>query len=272
MLYTKGGNLFDDLTINLPELPINGSDEAFVNSNLINDRFNIVRVLEKKGIISKNYGQKQYNMGQYYHVKFDFDKLKEFDPKGFQDYMSSCQPDQSITIDKISIDEVKMLKNKNYEFLIIQGCGGNLADWKKGFEEQFIENEIAPVGFEFSETYAFDYDGHTNIAFALNDKDINMGKLAIIRLGWKPQFGAMWLSDYFDNYLSDSELNISEDDFVSYLELQKSGEINMVLVSTGCELTGLDSNTYKNIQKNYKQLMESYPDAYEEVMHKKVEI
>lgn len=58
--------------------------------------------------------------------------------------------------------------------------------------------------FSFDEVYSFQNGNLTNLAFALNSKDIDMGKLAIIRLKMREAFGAMWLSDYIDNgYIKD---------------------------------------------------------------------
>lgn len=99
-----------------------------------------------------------------------------------------------------------------------------------------------------------------------------MGRLAIVRLEWRNQFGAMWLSDYIDNNLKEPELEISEENFRSYLEIQKSAVINMMDVKRGCEFSGLDRETWLGIQNNYKKLRQTYPDTYEEVMDKKINI
>ena len=42
------------------------------------------------------------------------------------------------------------------------------------------------------------------MAFALNNKDLDISKLAMFRLKIRETFGAMWLSDYIDNgYIKD---------------------------------------------------------------------
>lgn len=61
------------------------------------------------------------------------------------------------------------------------------------------ENKIISNNFQFEEIYSFENDGIINLAFALNSKDIDIGKLAIFRLKIRNDFGAMWLSDYIDN-------------------------------------------------------------------------
>ncbi len=97
--------------------------------------------------------------------------------------------------------EVKELQNKKYDFLVLQGCGGSFEEWIIGITNMLKENNIVSDNFQFDEVYSFEYDGITNLAFALNSKDIDIGKLAIFRLKIRNKFGAMWLSDYIDNKL-----------------------------------------------------------------------
>lgn len=52
---------------------------------------------------------------------------------------------------------------------------------------------------------------------------------------------------------------ITAEDFRSYLEVQVSGKYNM-FSSEAIYETGLDRETYMNIQKNYKKLIEKYKD------------
>ena len=99
------------------------------------------------------------------------------------------------------------LQNKNYEFIVFQGCGGDLKEWLDGIAELFINNGIVPDSFSFDEVYSFENNDLTNLAFALNSNDINMGKLAMYRLRIRQEFGAMWLSDYIDNgYIKQVEI------------------------------------------------------------------
>ena len=107
-------------------------------------------------------------------------------------------------IKKISLDEVKELRNNNYEYLVLQGCGGDLNKWVDGITDMFIEEKIIPSNFTFNEVYTFKNEDSTNMLFALNSKDINFGRLAILRLKMRSDFGSMWLSDYIDNgYIKD---------------------------------------------------------------------
>lgn len=109
-----------------------------------------------------------------------------------------------VSIKNISCSEVKELRNNNYEYLVLQGCGGDLNEWVDGITNMLKENDIVPDTFSFEEVYSFENNNLTNMAFALNNKDINIGKLAMFRLKIRENFGAMWLSDYIDNgYIKD---------------------------------------------------------------------
>lgn len=86
----------------------------------------------------------------------------------------------------------------------MQGCGGNLQEWVDGITSMFKEEGIVTDSFSFDEIYSFENENSTNLAFALNSEELNMGKLAIFRLKIRDTFGAMWLSDYIDNgYIKD---------------------------------------------------------------------
>ena len=99
----------------------------------------------------------------------------------------------------MSLSEVKELNNKDYDYLVFQGCGGDLDEWETGIADLLKDNDIVPADFQFKEVYSFENGDLINLAFALNDKNINMGKLALFRLEIRDVFGAMWLSDYIDN-------------------------------------------------------------------------
>lgn len=107
-------------------------------------------------------------------------------------------------IKQLTTSEVLELRNRNYEFLILQGCGGDLNEWINGFTDMLKEQGIVSKTFSFDEVYSFEVNNLTNMAFALNSKDISMEKLALFRLMIRNDFGAMWLSDYIDNgYIKD---------------------------------------------------------------------
>ena len=104
-----------------------------------------------------------------------------------------------LEIKEITTEEVKALRYKGYEFLVLQGCGGSLDEWVEGITKLFKDEGILPSSFSFDEIYTFKNDNLINLAFSLNNKNINMNKLAILKLKMRKDFGAMWLSDYIDN-------------------------------------------------------------------------
>lgn len=113
-------------------------------------------------------------------------------------------------IKELTCSEIKELRDNEREFLIIQGCGGDLSEWVNGItdilkDEGVIKND----SFSFDEIYKFQNDKLTNLVFSLDSKDIDISRLAIVRLQLRRDFGAMWLSDYIDNgYIKDMEFNI----------------------------------------------------------------
>ncbi len=69
------------------------------------------------------------------------------------------------------------------------------------------DENIISKDFSFEKVYCFKNQDLINLAFPLNNKNINMSKLAIFRLKIRYDFGAMWLSDYIDNgYLEDIKI------------------------------------------------------------------
>lgn len=105
-------------------------------------------------------------------------------------------------MEEISCNEVLELRNNDY--LVLQGCGGDLNEWVDGITKLLIENDIIPKSFKFRKVYLFENNNLTNMAFPLDSKDIAIGKLAMFRLKIRESFGAMWLSDYINNgYIKD---------------------------------------------------------------------
>ena len=54
------------------------------------------------------------------------------------------------------------------------------------------------------------------------------------------------------------EVNITEEKFKAYRELQNSGEINMLDYINGCKFTGLSKEEYINIINNYNTYREKF--------------
>ena len=60
-------------------------------------------------------------------------------------------------------------------------------------------------------------------------------------------------------------IEITKEDFRSYLRVQKAGWYNM-FSSEARELTGLSKDTYSGVMETYNKLMIEYKDSYEEIM------
>lgn len=100
LLYDSQG-YSDDITINLPTMPISSIDEGFINGDINNVNLkgeNLVDILKDLGIIKYSYGFIPYNLGCYEYVKFDMEKIKEYDPKGLKDFIDKNNIDEDIDI------------------------------------------------------------------------------------------------------------------------------------------------------------------------------
>lgn len=79
----KYEDLFADLTIDIPKIDIADKKEIFLSNDISTDMKNL---LIEKGIISKPTKTVGSNMGIYQCVEVNFDVLKEYDPKGVEDF------------------------------------------------------------------------------------------------------------------------------------------------------------------------------------------
>ena len=94
--YTQDDEPFSDITINLPDTFHNYIDEAFIDP--INKDCGLYQVLIDKGIIKEVIKENvQYNMGHYDLVRFNLDKLKEYDPKGYTEYLNTIGFEEQIS-------------------------------------------------------------------------------------------------------------------------------------------------------------------------------
>lgn len=87
LLYNEEGELFNDLTINLSNMFISDIDEGFIDDFINSKEFDIVKILKRENVIVYSYGLMNYNYGRYEYVKFNLDKLKEYDNEGYNNYM-----------------------------------------------------------------------------------------------------------------------------------------------------------------------------------------
>lgn len=89
-------NLYSVLTINLPKVFLNSINEVFIDP--INKDIGLYQALIDEGIISEVLSENvPYNMGHYDLVKFDLDKLKEFDTKGYYKFLEDIGFEETIS-------------------------------------------------------------------------------------------------------------------------------------------------------------------------------
>jgi len=105
-----------------------------------------------------------------------------------------------MSVKTITADELRQMRDS--EGLILQGCGGSLDEWVDGINDILTEDGILLDGTRFHDCSTFEHDGVTCLLFPFKDDvKLDMGKLAIWRLGTHGNFGGTWLSDFVPNRL-----------------------------------------------------------------------
>ena len=104
-------------------------------------------------------------------------------------------------VKQITTDDLRHMDGQ--EGLVLQGCGGDLQEWVDGINDLLTEAGILRDGstFKAENVSMFEHDGLTNLLFPFKGVKLEMGKLAMWRLGTHSQFGGTWLSDYVPNRL-----------------------------------------------------------------------
>ena len=114
-----------------------------------------------------------------------------------------------MSVKRITTDE---LRNTEGEGLVIMGCGGDLDEWVDGINGLLTDADILRGGTRFKNCASFEYGGLTCLLFPFGDDvDIDIGKLAIWRIGSHDTFGGTWLSDFKANELLGVGNDESED-------------------------------------------------------------
>jgi hypothetical protein len=117
-------------------------------------------------------------------------------------YRAFCDYELSANIHRVSVDAIKQMTGR--EGLVLQGCGGDSAEWLDGVNAMLTDVGILRNGAEFKEIYVFEHNDLTNILFPFDDMNpgtLDMGTLAMWRLQTHDTFGGTWLSDYMPNQL-----------------------------------------------------------------------
>lgn len=160
-----------------------------------------------------------------------------------------------MSIQKISTEQLRRMGDQ--EGLVLQGCGGDPQEWLDGINQILIEEGILKKGAGFEEAYTFRHDGLTCLLFPFKqDMELDMGKLAVWRLGTHSTFGGTWLSDYVPNRLGG---------FVKAQE-QKEPE----LVKPDCPLIGTDGNIFHLIGKASETLRKNGMKEQAEEMRNRI--
>ena len=105
-----------------------------------------------------------------------------------------------MSIKRINVKD--LLDYEGKEGLILQGCGGDPQEWIDGINEMLTKQEILLDGtkFENENCAVFGNDGSTCILFQFTEgTNLNVGKLAMWRLGTHQNLGGTWLSDFVDH-------------------------------------------------------------------------
>ena len=102
-------------------------------------------------------------------------------------------------IQEITADDLRRMAHA--EGLVLQGCGGDLQEWKDGINGMLTDAGILRNGSKFENIAVFKHDGVTCLLFPFAGVDLDIGKLAIWRLQTHGQFCGIWLSDYVPNRL-----------------------------------------------------------------------
>ena len=88
-----GPELFADVTINIPHLPLSNPNEAYITGDRTDD---ILRFIREQGLGEELPQKVRSGYGVYSAVAFDLDKLAECDPQGVAAYKESRNiPDAS---------------------------------------------------------------------------------------------------------------------------------------------------------------------------------
>ena len=93
------------------------------------------------------------------------------------------------TVKQITTDDLRRMGDR--EGLILQGCGGLAQEWVDGINGLFTEAGILLNGstFQAENVSVFQNGDLTNMLFPFEGVELDMGKLAVWRIGTHNQFG-----------------------------------------------------------------------------------
>ena len=160
-----------------------------------------------------------------------------------------------MSIQKISTEQLRRMGDQ--EGLVLQGCGGDPQEWLDGINQILIEEGILKKGAGFEEAYTFQHDGLTCLLFPFRENmELDMGKLAVWRLGTHSTFGGTWLSDYVPNRLG------------GFVQIQEQKE--PARVKPDCPLIGTDGNIFRLMGKASETLRKNGMQEQAEEMRSRI--
>lgn len=160
-----------------------------------------------------------------------------------------------MSIQSISTEQLRRMGDQ--EGLVLQGCGGDPQEWLDGINEILTEEDILKKGARFEEAYTFQHDGLTCLLFPFKqDMELDMGKLAVWRLGTHSTFGGTWLSDYVPNRLG------------GFVQVQEQKE--PAHIKPDCPLIGTDGNIFHLMGKASETLRKNGMQEQAEEMRNRI--
>lgn len=147
-----------------------------------------------------------------------------------------------VSIKHISAEEIAEMAGM--EGLILQGCGGDPAEWVSGINELLTKEGVLLDGDVFKDIFVFEHEGRTNMLFGMENVKLDMGRLAIWRLKSYAAFGGYWLGDYLAN-----RLGIDAD------------SVQAVNDKPAMQLEGMDGNIFNILGSASKLLKENGLEA-----------
>ena len=112
------GNIVQDLSVNLPEIPILRNQTIALSDSVSNKS---IDTLVQLGIITKPIKKIQYNMSSVNLVNVNFEKLKEYDSEGLENYLNniSNQKGEKLNRNFYSSDEIKQLLKQGVNLVYV---------------------------------------------------------------------------------------------------------------------------------------------------------
>ena len=161
-----------------------------------------------------------------------------------------------MSIQQITKDQLRRMGDR--EGLILQGCGGDPQEWLDGINQILTKEGILKKGTSFEETYTFQHGGLTCMLFPFkDDMELDVGKLAVWRLGTHSTFGGTWLSDYVPNRLG------------GFVQIQEQ-KVAPEYVKPDCPLIGTDGNIFHLIGKASETLRKNGMQEQAEEMRNRI--